>query len=100
MRRFAYVLLALIWIAGIWIWFHGRPDAPAPKPLAPSVPALEEESTTVAKLDAAETPRKPPITRQRRPIPSARAEEPVTVLHVRSSVGLPLIEVEGRVADG
>ncbi len=100
MRRIAYVLLALIWVAGIWIWFHRTPDAPLPKPVEPGVPAVEPAPAVVAKLDAPAPPRRPPTARHRQQVRGASLDEPVTVLHVRSSVGLPLIEVEGSVPGG
>ncbi len=100
MRRLAYALLAATWVAGIWIWFHRTPDAAPPKPVEPSVPALGVSSADPAKLDAAAAPRRPPTARHRQQVRGASPDEPVTVLHVRSSVGLPLIEVEGSVPGG
>jgi len=101
MRRAAYVLMAVIWIAGIWIWFHPVPDAPAPKPLQPDVPALESSSVAGAKLDAVALPRQPgpvaaPRHRKRLSVPSG--ERQPAIVRVKSSVGLPLLCVEVSIA--
>src|SRR5690242_21551282 len=98
MRRFAYVLLALIWIAGIWIWFQRAPDAGPGPSVPPSVPALEAQPVPAAKLDSAAAPRKLPTARHRQRIPAPSGEATPAIVRVKSSVGLPLLWVEVSVA--
>ena len=98
MRRFAYGLLAACWIAGIWIWFRREDAAPTPAPLAPRAPALETPTAVAAKLEAPAQPRKLPSARARRRIASSPEAVPLELVRVRSSVGLPLIEVEVSIA--
>ncbi len=100
MRKLAYLLLAAIWIAGIALWF-ARPRAPAALPQASRAPA----APVAPRAEALESPAAParphPVpAAHRQHVASAAPQAEMVLLTVRSSVGLPLLWVEGRIGEG
>jgi len=98
MRRFAYALLVLFWIAGIALWLR-RERAPAALAVTPESQPAESQPHALEAAPVAAKPRPPPAA-HRRALPGAKAEAESTLLHVRSSVGLPLLFAEGRIEGG
>lgn len=100
MRKLAYLLLAVFWIAGLALWFS-RPRSQAALPegsraeAAPVVPRAEALESSAAPA----RPRPAPAAHRQR-LATAAPEAEMVLLHVSSSVGLPLLSVEGRIGEG
>src|SRR5262245_8993245 len=100
MKRLAYALLAMIWIAGIWIWMRPEPQERATPALQPCASAEQATLSEANAKPGAPSPHAPlaPAARHRQRVASDAEAVPLARLRVKSSVSLPLLYVEVSIA--
>ncbi|MBK7643340.1 MAG: hypothetical protein IPJ19_09845 [Planctomycetes bacterium] len=102
MKRFAYLLLAVACAAALVVWLRRAPQAAPSAPTAQAIqaPALALETQLEAPAEGKPAARRV-LPRQRKSASAPNESGASTyLLHVRSSVGLPLLWVEGKVEGG